>query len=487
MTGFAIAAVQITVDGRSPGPDTGGLLAVRVVNRLGQPTQCELSLAAGADRGGWVLGAAVEVRVHGEADPLFVGDVTSVELLRPASPVGCRVRAYDRLQRLRGRMTPRVFTHVTAADLAATVTADLDLTVAAERTGPSVDRVVQHGQNDLELLGQVAAAAGLYPVLRGRTLHLVSLAGWGDPVDLRWGGSLWEVAVESNQDGVASSLTAIGWHPQRAQALTGTAEADVAGTKVEAVLVDQPARSQDGVTALAQAELAVRAARAVVLRGTATGSARLGAGTRIGVGGLGAGLDATYVVTAATHTVDGAGYQTVVSTEPPAPTHTPAGTSVTLGRVTAVDDPDRLGRVRISLPGLGDLDVGWLGVLCPGAGAGRGLVVLPDVGDLVVVALPHSSPVDGVVLGAVYGTTEPPDAGTTGGSVRRWSLRTADGQSIVVDDGAHSVRVENHSGSYVELAPDVVRLHATSALVIDAPGHGLTIRAASVDFEHAPL
>ena len=57
----------------------------------------------------------------------------------------------------------------------------------------------------------------------------------------------------------------------------------------------------------------------------------------------------------------------------------------------------------------------------------------------------------------------------------------------MVDDKAHSVRVENQAGSYLELTPDTVRLHANSTLVIDAPGHALTIRAASVDFEHAPL
>jgi phage baseplate assembly protein gpV len=160
---------------------------------------------------------------------------------------------------------------------------------------------------------------------------------------------------------------------------------------------------------------------------------------------------------------------------------------VTLGRVTAVDDPDGLGRVRVTLPALGDVDAGWLAVLFPGAGAGKGLVVLPDVDDTVVVALPHQSPEAGIVLGSLFGTVAPPDPGVAGGRVRRWTRRPADGQSIVVDDGAHSVRVENRAGSYVELTPDVMRLHAETDLVIDAPGHAMTVRAASIDFEHAPI
>jgi hypothetical protein len=104
-----------------------------------------------------------------------------------------------------------------------------------------------------------------------------------------------------------------------------------------------------------------------------------------------------------------------------------------------------------------------------------------------MVALPQGSPAAGIVLGAVFGAQAPPDPGVDGGAVKRWTLRTAGGQSIVVDDGANRVRVENRAGSYLELTPDTVRLHANSSLVIDAPGHSLTIRAASVDFEHAPL
>jgi phage baseplate assembly protein gpV len=141
----------------------------------------------------------------------------------------------------------------------------------------------------------------------------------------------------------------------------------------------------------------------------------------------------------------------------------------------------------VSLPALGDVDAGWLGVLCPGAGPGRGIVALPDRDDTVLVALPHQSPADAVVLGSVYGTTAPPDPGVEGGAVRRWSLHTAEGESIVVDRGEHRIRLADGAGSYVELAPDTVRIHASTALVIDAPGHAITIRAASVDFEHAPL
>jgi hypothetical protein len=66
-------------------------------------------------------------------------------------------------------------------------------------------------------------------------------------------------------------------------------------------------------------------------------------------------------------------------------------------------------------------------------------------------------------------------------------MRTAAGHSIVVDDDARLVRVENEAGSFLELGPDRMRLHAATDLVIEAPGKEITVRARSVDFEQALL
>src|SRR5207344_1382746 len=93
--------------------------------------------------------------------PLFDGEVTCVELARGAdgTPIS-RVRAYDRLHRLRKRQTLRVFESVTAGQVAAALTEDLGLSVSGE-DGPRLGRVVQHRQSDFDLLTEVAARGGL--------------------------------------------------------------------------------------------------------------------------------------------------------------------------------------------------------------------------------------------------------------------------------------------------------------------------------------
>jgi hypothetical protein len=104
------------------------------------------------------------------------------------------------------------------------------------------------------------------------------------------------------------------------------------------------------------------------------------------------------------------------------------------------------------------------------------------------VALPQDAYGGALVLGSLFGTTAAPDrAGVSGGRVRRWSMRTSAGQSVVVDDEHRSLRLENDAGSYVELGPDLLRLHAATDLVLEAPGHGITVKASSVDFEHAVI
>jgi phage protein D/phage baseplate assembly protein gpV len=506
MTSLATAAVTITVDGQ-PYREPARLRSVRVASRLAQPAQCELVVAA-PDGGRrwpdeWGFGVRFTVRVAGDRADLFEGEVTAVELTHePDGSTSVRVRGYDLLHRLRKRQQLRVFEGVTAAEVAEAVTADLGLELVVEEPGPRLDRVVQHGDSDFDLLLAAAAGAGLYPVLHGRQLRLVTLAGYGDPVPLRLGQTLADLRVEANLERAARRVTAVGWHSQRAEPLEQPAtrprgrpgvrldpDPGRIGMDGNRFLTDQPARSDDQLAAAAQAALDASANQELTASGVAGGDAELVAGRRIRLDGVAGEVAGDYLLGSVVHTLDGRGYLSTFSTElPPRPEPPGAGaTSITLGRITAVDDPDRLGRVRVSLPGLGDLDAGWLAVLCPGAGRDRGLVVLPDVDDTVVVALPHRSPAAGIVLGSLYGTVEPPDSGVDGDRVRRWSMRTAGGQSVVLDDSKHEVRVGNRAGSYAELGPDKLTLHAATDLVIEAPGHGITIRASSVDFDRALL
>ncbi|NUT32204.1 MAG: type IV secretion protein Rhs, partial [Hamadaea sp.] len=206
---------------------------------------------------------------------------------------------------------------------------------------------------------------------------------------------------------------------------------------------------------------------------------------RIAITGAAEKVCGVYVLTEVVHTIDADGHLTRFTTEPPPTPAQPHAAAVTLGTVTDVDDPERLGRVRVELPAYGGLDAGWLGVALPGAGRGKGIVALPDPDDTVLVALPGGEPAAGVVLGSLFGAIEPYDAGVEAGKARRWSMKTAAGQRIVVDDGGRKLRLETETGSFLEFTPELATLHAATPLVVQAPGKALVIRARTVDFVHA--
>ncbi|MGC4813910.1 contractile injection system protein, VgrG/Pvc8 family [Micromonospora sp. DT228] len=505
MTSVAPRALIVVLDGvELTGAVRQRIRSLRVAARLDQPTQAELVLATSVGVGAFDPavrpGTTLDVRLADHADALFNGEVTAVEVEYAGDGAAVlRLRAYDPLHRLRKRQGLRVFTSVTAVELARELCGAVGLEVSAEVDGPRLDRLSQHRHSDLELLCEVAGRAGLHLAADDGTVRLVTLAGYGEPVALTLGAGVHSLRLSTNADQASGASAALGWHPQRAEVISQQADearcgrpafdrpdpADVGADGVRTA-VDQPGRSDDELAALAQARLDTRAAALVTAEGVAEGDPALRPGRRVDLSGVPEPVAGAYVLTEVVHTVDGNGHLTRFSTVPPVAPPTPVGGAVvTLGTVTDVADPDGLGRVRLTLPAYGDLDAGWLAVLCPGAGRGKGLVALPDPDDSVLVVLPAGEPASGVVLGSLFGAVEPYDAGIDDGRARRWTMRTAGGQSIVVDDVRRSLRLATEGGSFLELTPDLATLHAASDLVISAPGRAIVVRARSVDFLRA--
>jgi uncharacterized protein involved in type VI secretion and phage assembly len=339
----------------------------------------------------------------------------------------------------------------------------------------------------------------MYPVVHDDTLKLITYEGTGDAVSLAVGDQLLEARVELNGDRSARSVSAAGWDPLSAETHHATASSPRSGRDVsaevtpesvggtgEVSLFGEYASDDAHASALAQAELDMRTAAEVTFWGVAEGDASLRAGTPVDVSGLRDELDGRYVLTDVTHTIDAqGGYLTELSSAPPEVRRRRSAATAALGQVTSVDDPDNRGRVRVSFPAYGDVESDWLGIATPGAGSDRGIVALPDVGDHVLVVFAHEDAATGIVVGGLYGTGGPPDPGVAGAAVKRFSFRTAGGQHIALDDENQKLRLEDVTGSSLEMAPKLVTLHAAVNLTIEAPGQQILIRAKSVDFEQA--
>lgn len=500
---LSLPQVLVEAEGVALTPeDMYALKEVRVQQRLSLPTLCELTFSEPpgplAHVAQLVPGTNLRIMVAGQQEPLFVGQVTAIEhVYEAASGRELHIRGYDLLHRLRKRHTVRAHVQVTMRDLAQELVSDLGLTVQSADPGPLWPRLIQHRQSDLELLQEVAERCGLYLAVRGNVLHLLTLQGIGEPVALALGETLLEARIEINADGLCQSVAVVGWDPSRiethegqvSQARVGRAvPAQIAQARVGASskreFIDEGAFSDDHATGIAQAELDQRVAREVTLWGVAQGDPRLQVGTPVEVSGVDDLVAGRYVLSAVTHTIDARkGFVSAISTYPPTQ-RTRAHNSVAApGIVTQIDDPEKLGRVRVSLPTYSNIETDWMGVLSAGAGAGKGLMTLPDIGDHVLVLFAHEDPGQGIVLGGLYGIQEPPDVGIDGGVVRRYTLLTPGGQRIRLDDGQQTIRLENSAGSYCELSPEKVRIHAATDLEIEAPGQRIVIRGKNIDFE----
>lgn len=492
----------LEVEGQALPQDAAGTLEeIQVQQKLSQPSRCELTFRADRDRLGKLAsiaaGSHLRIAVTPVSELLFDGEVTSVEYeYEPNAAEVIHVRAYDALHHLRKRQPVKVHVQVTPLDLARELVSDLGLTVEADDPGPVIPRIIQHRQSDFEMLVEESRRVGLYLTLQDETLRLVTLEGSGDAIPLELGSSLFETRVELNGEQTCRSVTARGWDASRVEAHEGTAadarsgrniqasaSADSFGETGERTLTGESFPDDSHAEAVAQAELDIRAAREATLWGVAEGNAQLAPGARVNVSGIAESFEGQYVLTSVKHTLNRrSGFVTEISTEAPTYDRRSKSASVAWGRVTRVDDPENFGRVQVALPAMGEVETGWMGVLAPGAGSGKGVVALPDVGDQVLVLLIEGDPSLGVVLGGLYGTKGPEDFGVEGTAVRRYTIATPGGQRIRLDDGASSVRLEDKTGSFVELSPKKVSLHSAVDLEIEAPGHGIVITGSTIDF-----
>jgi uncharacterized protein involved in type VI secretion and phage assembly len=153
------------------------------------------------------------------------------------------------------------------------------------------------------------------------------------------------------------------------------------------------------------------------------------------------------------------------------------------GHVTDVQDPEKLGRIKVSVPSVfgaesPDLQT-WARPCFP-----AGHFFVPDVDDRVWVAFEHGDPCAPVWLGEWYATGNTPPEASASPPARR-VIRTASGHRILLDDtaGSEQVVVEDAAGSRIVLSADGLILHAGGDLTIEAPGRTIVLKAATVDVQ----
>jgi len=123
---------------------------------------------------------------------------------------------------------------------------------------------------------------------------------------------------------------------------------------------------------------------------------------------------------------------------------------VEIGIVTNVQDPDKLGRVKIKFPRLPTTpESSWARVAQPAAGAGRGFYWLPQVNDEVLVAFERGEAHTPYVIGSLWNGKDKPMDGAYTDENTTVMIQTRSGHKIVLDDkgGEEKIVIADKSGN----------------------------------------
>lgn len=116
---------------------------------------------------------------------------------------------------------------------------------------------------------------------------------------------------------------------------------------------------------------------------------------------------------------------------------------IVIGLVDDLNDPEKLGRVRLRYPHLGNQLSDWARLATPMAGGGRGAFFRPEKDDEVLVAFEHGDPRRPHVLGSLWSkaAAPPPDDGQPIENNWRF-IQSRSGHIILLDDTDGQEKIE---------------------------------------------
>lgn len=551
------SVLLVSVDGTPLPPTTATLLVTgRVTDAANLPDSFELEFADTAGSvladGGFRIGVPVVLTVseNGPQGPvkLLDGEVTAIDREDIAGVLRTRVRGLDRSHRLfRGRRVA-AYLDRTPADIVRDVAKRADVPVKEITVRGSVlKHVTQDNVSDWIFLKRLADATGsTFSVVEGGlefgppTEAAEAPAGAesarDDPVVIEHGMNTLALQATVTSASQVPEVEVRGWDPERKEAVVSTAPPKTRAAQLPTVDPEKVAEAfaspkhvapdGDGRPA-EQDRLAASVADRIAggfaeVEATIRGNSRIRSGTAVTLRGFGAPFDGRYTVTESVHDfAAGTGYTTTVvvsnasdrsllGVATGALAAAPGGSGATggAGRMTGVvsalvsdiDDPSQLGRVRLTFPHLSeDYVSGWARTVHAGAGAKRGAVILPEVGDEVLVAFEAGRFDRPFVLGGLYNGVDEPAGGWASvqqrGEVVRRSFTSRTGMNLVFTEepGTETLEVSTSGGAQrvtltqtgqrgIEIISEgPVLVTAKTDATITADQGRLAVSAASVD------
>ncbi|HEX2299399.1 MAG TPA: VgrG-related protein, partial [Pseudonocardiaceae bacterium] len=408
------------------------------------------------EKAGIKIGAKVALKGQAGDNPspelLLSGEVTALSVDIDATGTVTEVRGYDHSHRLfRGRRVAG-FSNMSVTDIVRKVAQRAGLTVGTVDSfaaPPGDSEIAQDNISDWDFLQRLADLTGAeLAVVEGKLffqLPAESAAAPGagararqDPLVLEAGQNVTTVRAAVSSAEQVGKVEVRGWDYLAKQAVTASVpaksmNAQLAGATPQDlaqkfgngtfVATDLPHRTETAAKTAAEALATQIAGAFAEVEGVAKGNPKLRAGTSVSLSGVGAPFEGKYTLSATRHLFsEESGYTTVFTVSGRQERslyglanggHVRGGrravTGLTPALVTDVRDPRKLGRVKIKFPWLADdYASGWARTVQHGAGTKRGAMILPEVGDEVLVGFEQGDFDSPYVLGGLYNGKDEP-------------------------------------------------------------------------------
>ena len=460
-----VAPITIKIDGAALDPTTGNKLAEAVVKKVRVlPDMAHVVIADPlqtlVDKTMAKLGAKLEILAGGPDDTtaksMFAGDISSIEPEFRDDGVFIGFRAFDTSHAMTRSQHTRVFQDQTIGDIVRTVAGPYFRGVSVDGgTGGALAYMMQSGESDWDFVWRLANMIGFELVTDGRNAKFRKIGTQdGEGPWLQYGqsekghrlfsfrprvsganlpekitgryvneqGVIVDASAPISSGEIASKGPSIGW-------------AGVTG-KGDFALTGVLAKDANELRRLVEAARDRILASALEAEGVAEGDPDLRPGMLVEFRGLGK-WNGKYLLSECVHVYrGGSGFRTrfhvagrpksLLAAVSPEDAQRPATVvnSIMQAEVTNINDPDKLGRVRVKLPTLAqgkDPEGWWARVSSNSAGKERGILMLPQVGDKVIVGFENGDTRKPFILGSV------------------WDGKGTPGKELVQDDGSFSL------------------------------------------------
>jgi phage protein D/phage baseplate assembly protein gpV len=441
-----VAGIDVLVNGAALDPKwRNNLIEVKVVDSLTLPDMALVRItdpqAENIDAQPFQIGTDIEIKAASTGDRsttrIFKGQIAAVEPEFSTSGCVISARAYDKAHRLSRDKKTRTFQQVSASNMVTKVAQEAGLSPDVTSTDVVHEFFQQSNESDWDFLWRLALMHDYEVFVDDQKLVFKPANKTsGAAIALRWQDTL--LSFRPRMSGVQQprSVNVRGWDPKGKQTITATSptpqtssQPGVTRSKVSndlgggtIAVTDRVVANSGEANALAKSTINRIADAFYEADGTAFGNPRIAAGSQVKIEGVGTKFGGTFTVTSSTHIYRGAtGYTTAFQISgrssrtilelirPPQQREWSA--SLVVGVVTNNNDPDGMGRVRVKYPSLSDKEESaWARIATPSAGKERGLLMLPQPDEEVIVGFEHGDPRRPIVVGSVFNGKDKPGA-----------------------------------------------------------------------------